>query len=291
MYFHFSFYQAPDLRSQKWSKQTHKWLTGSFYVIMKICFDPVISGKEILGAMRIAIIDDFAPERADIRSAIEKYCGERDFDCEFSEFDSAEALFDAFTPGLFDAVFLDIYMSGVTGIEAAKRLYRLDPECAAALFTSSAAHTLAGYGVHAVGYILKPLRENIPSLYSALDFITARLAKNRAAIDVETEFGVQRLSFRNIVQMNSTGRFAVMRLYGKTVKLCGTYGLYAPLLLADARFLECYNKVIVNMDYIEKRSESGDFITVTGELVPISRRRKSEVLKKYMTYFLARGNL
>ncbi len=82
---------------------------------MKICFDPVISGKELLGAMRIAIIDDFAPERADIRSAIEKYCGERDFDCEFSEFDSAEALFDAFTPGLFGAGFLDIYMRGVAG--------------------------------------------------------------------------------------------------------------------------------------------------------------------------------
>ena len=243
--------------------------------------------------MRFTIVDDDARERGELRSAIEDYCRDNGTEpgCEFFERRSAEELFADFTPGLYDAVFLDIYMGGVSGIEAARRLYLLDPECCVVLFTSSDAHLLEGYGVHAVGYVLKPLRDNLLALHTALNFIMSRMTRNRAAMDVETEFGRQKLSFRNIVQLHASGRCAVACLANAAVKLCGTYSDYAPTLLTDPRFLECYHKVIINMDYIDGRSESGDFITITGGRVPISRRRRNEVLKKYMEYFLARGGM
>ena len=65
------------------------------------------------------------------------------------------------------------------------------------------------------------------------------------------------------------------------------YSELAPILLADSRFLECYHRIIINMDYI-KSMEPDDFILLDNTSIPISQRKKREVKVKYMHYFASK---
>lgn len=76
-----------------------------------------------------------------------------------------------------------------------------------------------------------------------------------------------------------------LHLVDGELKLLGKYSDYESIFLADQRFLECYRNVIVNMDYIDIPLDY-DFILKSGEKLPISRRKKANVLERYMTYFI-----
>ena len=57
------------------------------------------------------------------------------------------------------------------------------------------------------------------------------------------------------------------------------------MLGSETRFLECYHRLIVNMDYIEEMNAE-DFVMTNGKIIPISRRKKSQVAHKYMEYLV-----
>ena len=77
--------------------------------------------------MKIALVDDNEKERSRLiemlRSYGEKACGE----AEIAEFASAEEFADAFSPGSFDVVFMDIYMEGRDGMQAARHTSQTAP--------------------------------------------------------------------------------------------------------------------------------------------------------------------
>lgn len=59
--------------------------------------------------------------------------------------------------GKYDAVFFDIQLPGITGIEAAKRLRKIDDKVMVVFVTNMANYALESYEVHAFDFILKPL--------------------------------------------------------------------------------------------------------------------------------------
>ena len=77
--------------------------------------------------MKIALVDDNEKERSRLiemlRAYGEKACGE----AEIAEFASAEEFADAFSPGSFDVVFMDIYMEGLDGMAGRQAGIRVRP--------------------------------------------------------------------------------------------------------------------------------------------------------------------
>lgn len=72
----------------------------------------------------------------------------------------------------FDAVFLDINMPGVNGIEFGYELRYLQPDLPIIFQTAYDAHALEAFDVGAVGYLLKPY--TIDALQKSLERVTAR---------------------------------------------------------------------------------------------------------------------
>ena len=81
--------------------------------------------------MRIAIVDDLAAERHFLREQLEQKLP-------------------------FSVAFLDIYMMGMTGIEAARELRKTDTDCLLIFTTTSTDHALEGFQVRAMHYLVKP---------------------------------------------------------------------------------------------------------------------------------------
>lgn len=239
--------------------------------------------------MKIALVDDLASERETVRRLIFNYFNlhKKQYNIlpDFYEFDSGEAFLETFQPGEFEIVFLDIYMKELNGVEVAQQLVTLDTNCSILFFTTSMDHMLDGYDVHAIGYILKPVVDHITSLYMAMDRVMEKHNFDHSSLCIVTPHGSHSVLFRNIVYLECSTRSLFLHIHSDKICICGKYADYSTTLLNDKRFLECYRNIIVNMDYIDVALES-DFILKSGEKIPISRRKKAEVMEKYMAYFI-----
>ena len=109
--------------------------------------------------MRIAIVDDLAGERALLREQLARQLARRGAEAELLEFDSGEAFLTAEKERRFTAAFLDIYMEGMTGMEAARALRKTDTDCLLVFTTTSTDHALEGFQVRALHYLVKPFAE------------------------------------------------------------------------------------------------------------------------------------
>ena len=95
--------------------------------------------------MRIAIVDDLDAERAQLKERLVRQLRARGTEAELLEFDSGEAFLAAENEQRFSAAFLDIYMEGLSGMEAAKELRKTDADCLLVFTTTSTDHALEAF--------------------------------------------------------------------------------------------------------------------------------------------------
>ena len=107
--------------------------------------------------MNIAICDDLAQERTELRELLAAYMHEHSLRARICEYNSGEAVLEAFAPGMFSLIFLDIYMQGLTGIQTARKLKEADPNCLIVFVTTSPEHGADAFDVDAYHYLIKPL--------------------------------------------------------------------------------------------------------------------------------------
>ena len=74
-------------------------------------------------------------------------------------FASGEELLAAYEPQHFDLLLSDIYMTGMTGVEAVGNIRRIDQDIPIAFITSSAEFALESYRLSALKYIEKPFQK------------------------------------------------------------------------------------------------------------------------------------
>ena len=91
--------------------------------------------------MRIAVIDDTLQDRkAAIALAKEYFIQRKEYEnmqIFFDEYDSGEAFLKSYIKGIYDVLFLDIYMKSLTGIDIARQISLSDENCHIIFFTSS----------------------------------------------------------------------------------------------------------------------------------------------------------
>ena len=109
--------------------------------------------------MRIAIVDDLAAERTLLKDRLEQQLHRRNVQADILEYESGETFLEAARKAPFTAAFLDIYMDGMTGMEAAKKLRKTNTDCLLVFTTTSTDHALEGFQVRALHYLVKPFTE------------------------------------------------------------------------------------------------------------------------------------
>ena len=109
--------------------------------------------------MRIAIVDDIETERALLKMRLERQLSLYGVETEILEFDSSESFLAAEKERHFTVAFLDIYMKGLSGMDAAKELRKTDADCFLIFTTTSTDHALEGFQVRAFHYLVKPFSE------------------------------------------------------------------------------------------------------------------------------------
>lgn len=230
--------------------------------------------------MKIAIIDD---EQDALDCLCRKVGNQLSFlgysGSELACFHGAEEFFSAWSPGGYDLVLMDIYMEGMPGIEAARRIRERDRDCRLVFCTSSNDFASESYEVGAHYYLLKPFSDAaIMSMLRKLDlenyefsrFITLPDGKNVLLRNIiYTEY------HNHVVTIHTKKDGQVRTRISQTE--------FQSLLVGYPYFCCCSKGIILNFHEVTVQNKAM-FTMSDGSIISVSRRKEKEVQEAYAAF-------
>jgi two-component system response regulator AlgR len=145
---------------------------------------------------RLFIVDDEAPARARMTMLLADIAQEFPHEL-VGQADRAQMALDGIAETRPDIVLLDVQMPGMTGIELAAHLSRA-PDAPAVIFVSAYdAYALKAFDVHALDYLLKPVRAArlVEAIRRAAALRASAVSQKEAIAATATELQSQRRNF------------------------------------------------------------------------------------------------
>ena len=237
--------------------------------------------------MRIAIVDDLADERTLLKTRLERQLALRGVQAELPEFENGESFLAAEKTQRFSAAFLDIYMDGMSGMDAAKELRKTDADCLLIFTTTSTDHALEGFQVRALHYLVKPFSEE--ELSALLDELLARVPRPEPVLSVKVSGSEVRLRYRDIVSAEHFAHMIHIRTTaGKTLATRQSFKVFTGPLRKDPRFFVCGRGVIVNLEHAADFQDAA-FCMTDGSRVYVSQELLKPARQAFMEFLLQRG--
>lgn len=172
-----------------------------------------------------------------------------------------------------DAVFLDVQMPGLNGIELASVLSRFKERPAIVFVTAHEQHAVDAFELHAVDYVLKPVREE-----RLAEAIRRVIGASRTPAPVE-QVAVERGGVTRFVPVPEIRYVEAEGDYARLHTATGTHLVRIPLAQlesqwADAGFVRIHRSLLVALPYVsELRVDAGRCsVVIEGVELPVSRR-------------------
>ena len=231
--------------------------------------------------LRAAIVEDEPAYAQLLESYFHRWCADRGISGSVSVFSDPVLFLDPYRAE-YQLVLMDIQMPHMNGMEAAKRLHRLDANVLLIFVTSLAQYAIQGYEVRAFDYVLKPL--SYPDFVMKMSRVQhqLRLSENEPETIISDLSGKVRLSLRDILYIESQGHHLIYHmLSGKT------YTVYARMSDAEkqyaaSHFARCNSCYLVNLRYV--RRIKGYTVFLEGAELQISQLRKKVLLQAFLSY-------
>ncbi|HIU64212.1 MAG TPA: response regulator transcription factor [Candidatus Avacidaminococcus intestinavium] len=236
--------------------------------------------------MFAAIVDDLKQERDLLKSYLEKYCQENNLFIQLSIFSSGEELLKDYTEK-YDLIFLDIYMSGLTGLETAKKIRERDKNCLLIFSTTSPDFAIKSFRVRAFDYLLKPY--NFTQFTEVMLLAEKSLKISTRFIEVKESREMVKIFLRDIIYVDYSNHYVQIHTKERLIKTYMYFADFALLVAKYPQFLHCYRNCLVNMEYITALQDN-DFALSTGESLPINRTKKVEIKQLYANYAFKKLN-
>lgn len=233
---------------------------------------------------KIVICEDSEIDREILKNALIQYFDEIGDEVRLIEYTSVEAMVadveEGYAESSVELLFLDIYMDGINGMQAAHRLRKYGSRVPIVFLTASPDYAIESYDVQASGYLLKPFDES--KLRKILSNILKTEYKRRIALKVGRQF--RYLYTDEITYVESNGH--IVTAYMRDGTEVATNGKLNEIekMIDEKRYLRCNQSYLVNMDYIKDVGDSC-FIMQSGETIPIRVRGRKDVLDAYNEYF------
>ena len=234
--------------------------------------------------MNIAICEDNESDALQIRTYIATYAERNCCDMNIHSFTNGEALLAAFCCGMYDIVFLDIYMPGMTGIQTAEKIRADDPYCALIFITVSRTHALEAFSVRAAGYVPKPIEPE--AMEVALTQCRDLFIKNSRYIEVISDRQRLRIPLSKLIYAEVYGKDIIFYLEHTQIRAS------IPLeeiekKLGGSPFLRCHRAYLINMNYVERFGEQ-DIRMKNGDSVPLRQRGRTKLRMAFGAFLSGR---
>ena len=234
--------------------------------------------------MRIAICEDNADDAAEVQFYLKRHFERGGFIGEINIYDSGEDLLSAFSPGVFDVVFLDIYLSRMNGVEAARIIRARDPDCVLVFITANPGHMPESFALRAASYVVKPI--TCEQMDTALLQCKKVFMKNARYIELKTGGQNIKIPLPKVLYVGTLNKAASVFTEEGVVKT------YTPIdeierQLGGKPFLRCHRAFIVNMLHIKDMLEN-NFLMRDGAMVPIRKNGMKNIRRAVSDFFSER---
>ena len=179
-----------------------------------------------------------------------------------------------------DAVFLDIQMPGLTGLDLAQVLARFRTPPPVVFVTAHDEHAVEAFELRAVDYVLKPVREE--RLAEAVRRVVEDAGRSGPSAD--RQIPVERGGVTRFVNRSDVTHVEAQGDYARLHTGNDSYLLRTPLTrLADdwasAGFVRIHRSMLVSLAHVEElRTDSGHCtVVVEGHELAVSRRHTREL--------------
>ncbi len=234
----------------------------------------------------IALCDDEGKELDQIEGFLVSYQDRKQaLEYRTERFTSAEELLhrireEGYAP---DILLLDIFMSGRTGIEAAKEVRKLGLCMPIIFLTTSTEFALEAYGVDAIQYLVKPLDGE--RFFHAMDSAIGQIRRlEESQVMIKVAGGLRQIQLDNIVYCESQKNYQIFYMTEEEHRVRMTAVKLWELLERFPQFGRCGRSYILNMNHILS-VEREEIVMDNGRTIYIPRNKAAEFKKEYFAYY------
>lgn len=193
-----------------------------------------------------------------------------------------------------DIIFLDIMLGDGTGFD----LLEIFPDLSSKIIfiTASDAYALRAFKFAAIDYVLKPYsdsdlqnavqkaQQNIKSESQQLSVLKEAISDNKKVperISLHTQEKIIVVSLDSIIRCQSDNNYTIFFLdNGQKILVTKTLKYYSDLL-KECNFMRVHQSHLINTKFIKEfiKSDGGYLLLTNKETIPVSVRKRSEVIQ------------
>ncbi len=231
--------------------------------------------------MKVVIIEDDPQAAAQLKKHLSRLGEETQTEFEIAHYRDAEVYLKNHTREHPEIIFLDIELSTIDGMEAARQLRKQDSAVVLVFVTKMVQFAQEGYAVNALDFLVKPVSyaEFKMKIQRAVNVARANQVR---MLQVPFDGGFYRIPCDKIVFVEVTGHRLQFQLVDGTMEARGSLSSVEEKLEGWG-FLRCNSCYIVNARYIE--SVKGYDLFIGGHQLRISHPRRKEFMRRLMEIY------
>jgi len=236
--------------------------------------------------IKAAVIEDKDKDAEQLSACLQNYKKEKNEEIDIIRYKNAKNFLENYRSD-YDIVFFDIELPGLSGMEAAKSLRKLDDNVIIIFVTNMAQFAVKGYEVDALDYIVKPVK------YQKLLFVLQKAvniieAGRDAELLVMQRGSVARISTKELYYIEVRGHKLSYFTNSGTIEGFGSLS-ELERSLNSRHFMRCNSCYLVNPRFITF-VKGLDIVMRNGITLKISQPKRRQFMNE-LTNYLGQGKL
>lgn len=233
--------------------------------------------------MNIAVVEDNSQEADMLVCCLEEYGRKQNCDLTISCYPNGEEFLVSFDKIDYTAVFLDIFLEKMDGMEVARQLWKYNPQCQIIFLTSSREHIWQAFQVHCFDYIDKK-EFNSQKIFDVMTDLERKLPSINQYLEFTCGNHSVRIPMRKIQHVISDNNYTVFGMEdGTEYRYRIPFGNILEMVDQVDYFLNCNRGILLNMNDIVKE-ETDVYVMKNGQRFPIRRFDRLLIKNEYHQY-------
>lgn len=228
--------------------------------------------------MLIYLCDDSTSDILRLEHYLTAYAEQNHLSFELESFSSGEELISTYRQASVkpELIFLDIFMSELTGMDAARRLRSMHYEGGIIFTTSSTEHAMDSYEVNALYYLQKPYDRS--HFDNAMTRCSALLEKAKPQFTFIVKKREISVSPEDILFFETgQSHFIILHTVRETYTFQSTLRQIIDFFEDNSSFLAIGRSYLVNLKHVTGQAEN-DLVMSDGSLVQLPLRKRVKIL-------------